>query len=221
MNERGQYGNYTAQSRAVAQRRSGSAAVGLELPGTSYANVAQLNSAIVSFARAVVTACGADPMLVPSSNSPADIQTMYDYFADKPDSAGFKGIKGHIVDSQDAIKKAGKLGVFWLDEGSPFLSEWQNFSHDHSHWYDFFSQLGTNAEVYQTWQARLNALRDKAKKLGVKLPTDQVGIPQSHGLIDDFKGLLGTAGWVIGGIVLAGGIAYAIAEGAKKHWGTP
>ncbi len=185
------------------ERTAPRARAGLELPGTSYANVAQLNSAIVAFARAVIAACGADPMLVPSSTGSEDTKAMHDYFADKPDSAGLKGINGHIVDSQDAIKKAGALGVFWLDEVSPFLSEWQKFSHDHSHWFDLFSQLATGAEVYQTWQARLNALRDKARKLGVKLPTDQVGISESRSLIDEINVILKYAlygGLAIGGI---------------------
>jgi hypothetical protein len=184
--------------------------IGLEMPGTSYANVDQLNTQIVQFARAIVAACGGDPLILPNSESADDIKAAHDR------------LKGHfndaVVSSHDAIKRAGALGVFWYDEVSPFLSEWQTFHQDHSHWYDLTKQLVTGSEVYQTYQKRLDALRERALKLGLaaeKLPTSQ-SISKDEGLFDKIEHALGKVGTTVAVAALGIGAAFAIAEIAKR-----
>ena len=175
--------------------------VGFELPGTSYANVDQLNTQIVAFARAIVAATGADSRLVPASSSAADVKAMHDQLAGYPGG----GQNAAVVDGHDKIKAAGALGAFWYDEVAPFLTEWQGFEQKHSHWYDVTTQLATGSEVYQSWQSRLNALRKKAVALGVKPPSDQTDIPRPPGMFAELgdlgkKLLIGAS--VIGGIVI-------------------
>lgn len=192
--------------------RRGTYRVGLELPGTSYANVDQLNTQIVTFARSVIAAAGADTRLVPNSGEAADIKAMHDALASYPGG----GMNSAIVDSHDKLKAAGKLGVFWYDEVAPFLTEWQDFQQKHTHWYDLTTQLATGSEVYRTWAARLNALRAKARSLSIGLPAEQTPISESESLFAGVDRLLGTAGKVvvISAIAIAG--AFAVAELAKK-----
>jgi hypothetical protein len=174
------------------------ARVGLELPGTSYANVDQLNTQIAALARAVVAAAGADPRLVPNSGSAADIKAMHDALASYPGG----GENSAIVDSHDKIKAAGKLGTFWYDEVAPFLTEWQDFQQKHSHWYDLTTQLATGAEVYQAWQSRLDALRSKAVSLGVKVPVDQAPISKPTSIFDQIGKNALIAGGVLAGLII-------------------
>jgi hypothetical protein len=190
-------------------RRAG---VGLELPGTSYANVDQLNTQIVTFARSVIAAAGADTRLVPNSGAAADIKAMHDALANYPGG----GMNAAIVDSHDKLKAAGKLGAFWYDEVAPFLTEWQDFQQKHTHWYDLTTQLATGSEVYRTWAARLNALRAKARSLNIMPPAEQTPPSESESLFAGVERLLGTAGKVvvISAIAIAG--AFAVAELAKK-----
>lgn len=199
-------GTYGSRRAFVGDR------VGLELPGTSYANVDQLNTQIVTFARSVIAAAGADTRLVPNSGAAADIKAMHDALASYPGG----GMNAAIVDSHDKLKAAGKLGVFWYDEVAPFLTEWQDFQQKHTHWYDLTTQLATGSEVYRTWAARLNALRAKARLLNIMLPAEQTPPSESESLFAGVERLLGTAGKVvvISAIAIAG--AFAVAELAKK-----
>jgi hypothetical protein len=199
-------GTYGPQRAFVGDR------VGLELPGTSYANVDQLNTQIVTFARAVIAAAGADTRLVPNSGAAADIKAMHDSLASYPGG----GMNSAIVDSHDKLKAAGKIGTFWYDEVAPFLTEWQDFQQKHTHWYDLTTQLATGSEVYRTWAARLNALRAKARSLNLMLPAEQTPPSESESLFAGVERLLGTAGKVvvISAIAIAG--AFAVAELAKK-----
>ena len=118
------------------------------------------------------------------------------------------GFNNALLESHDKLKAAGKLGSFWYDEVSPFLSEWQRFQEDHSHWYDLGKQIATNAEVYQTWQDRLNKLRAKAVSLHIKLPADTALLPKPTSLGDTAK--------TIGLAALGIGTAIAIIEVAKR-----
>lgn len=203
---RGQYASRSRSPALVGWGQYGRAPfVGLELPGTSYANVDQLNTQIVAFARAVVSACGADPLLVPDSEEVKDIQaaqaTLDKTYKGKVAYTG----PGHLAaaaDGHDAIAAAGALGKFWYDEVSPFLDEWQGFHHSHSHWTDIYTQVATGSETYQTWQQRLDALRGKAQSFGVQLPTDTTKVPESKGLAETILKYVVIGAGVIGATII-------------------
>jgi hypothetical protein len=208
--------------------RSAVPLVGLELPGTSYAIVGQLNTQIVAFCRAVITACGAESMLVPDSEDIKDIQS-----AQASLDRTYKGKiaytgPGHLAaaaDGHDALLRAGALGKFWYDEVSPFLTEWQAFHHSHSHVTDIYTQVATGSEVYQTWQHRLDALRGKARSLGVKLPVDATGVPESKGILDSVEtilkyGIIGAAG-LVGAVVVASIVTNSRASSIPVARATP
>jgi hypothetical protein len=185
---------------------------GVELPGTSYANVAQLNSQIVAFIRSVLAAAGVDVRLVPDSESAADTKVMYDALNADPTWSKLGGTAGGynaaVIAAHDRLKAAGKLGDFYYNEVNPFQAEWQAFHRDHSHTADYFTQLGTGSDVYQTWQARLDALRAKAAALHVKLPAEQTKIAKSTGIGDVAK-MIGLGALGVGG-------AIALIEIAKR-----
>lgn len=190
--------------------------VGLELPGTSYANVAQLNSQIVAFIRSVLAAAGVDPRLVPDSESAADTKLMHDALNADPTWAKLGGTLGGynaaVSAAHDKLKAAGKLGDFYYDEVNPFQAEWQKFHADHSHAVDWFTQAATGSEVYQTWANRLAALRAKAAALAVKLPADVTPLAKSTSVTEEI-GKIGK-GLLIGGLTLGGVVI--LAELAKR-----
>ena len=185
--------------------------IGLELPGTSYANVDQLNTQIVGLCRSTIAAIpginSLAPLLIPATASAADTKAMHDALAHYPDPlkpSGVGDFASAAVDVHDALKKPenAKLAAYWYDELNPFLVEWQKFQQDHSHWYDINTQIATGSETYQSFQKRYDALRDKAKSLGVKISADQAPIAKPTSIIDQIGKNALIAGGVLAGLIL-------------------
>ena len=162
MNERGHYGRGGA-----ASGRGSATAIGLTLfHGAADRDTAaeQINTQLMTIARAVVTAAGGDPSLVYPPGG------FVEFTKTHPGQWGPR-----IVAARAAMEKSPLLPL-WDNTVSPLWSEWLTFYGDRKHWYDAITEYFTSWEDYLSWASRVNAVRDQVEAAGIK-----IGLPRLTG----------------------------------------
>jgi hypothetical protein len=216
MNARGHYGRADAAPRA----RGGATSIGLSLfHGTSDRDTAaeQINTQLMTIARAVVTAAGGDPSLVYPPGG------FVEFTKTHPGQWGPR-----VIAARAAMEKSPLLPL-WDNTVSPLWTEWLSFYGDRKHWYDAVTSFFTSWEDYLSWASRVNAVRDQVEAAGIK-----IGIPRLTGFSESVldkveKGVADVwaiakygviAALAIGGVVVLSSVAQNLRTGkdpAEKY----